>query len=97
MKNLQASCNKDANSVKQAKWEQAVNKNLNMLIDLATDAVMAKDKATTKAELKTFNEVWNHHNEESEHDKQQVWHTTTESYAPKLQVCWMQGGIKNQM
>ena len=48
--NLKDSHSEDGNRIEQAKQEKAAEENLNVLMNLATIAVMAEDKVTTKEE-----------------------------------------------
>ena len=67
MKNLQASCNKDAdNIVKQAEQQKAESENINFLINLAAIAVLAEKKITMEEKPKTFDKAWNHQDEKSQ-------------------------------
>ena len=68
MKNLQASYNEDSNKiVKKAKHKKGAIENLNFTIDLATFAILADDKVTTKKPM-TINESWNHFDLESQRE-----------------------------
>ena len=60
---LQASCKENANKiVEQAACKRNI---LNILIDLATIAIVADDTKPTEDELHTFHDAWNHPNAKS--------------------------------
>ena len=61
IESFQASIDEDAIKImKHAKQEKSAKENLIFLIDMATIAIAAKDKMTTKEEPKMFDEAWNH-------------------------------------
>ena len=65
LKNIQALYNEDVNKIiEQVAQEENSKENLNVSINLATIAMVAKDTESTKDEPQTFNEACNHANAE---------------------------------
>ena len=68
--------------MEQAKEEKAIQESLNFLINLINIAILAKDKVTMDKELQTFQESWNHPDDES----QKKWREAIKKKMIKQQV-----------
>ena len=68
--------------MEQAKEEKAIQESLNFLINLIYIAILAKDKVTMDKELQTFQESWNHPDDES----QKKWREAIKKKMIKQQV-----------
>ena len=94
MKNLQASCNEDANKfMEQAEQEKATKKHLNFFTDLATFTMITEDTMSMEEEPTTFYKAWNNPHPKSwiigkmTHKKILViWKSSMEEDVPQLEV-----------